>query len=102
MARAGFEPTIPVLELFKTIGELERTTTGTGIIIIISYHRFSFPWYFSWTNSAPHYLKGTAAFCTESIYPSVTTTTTTTTTTTAAAAAAAAATTTTIEFVVTL
>jgi len=30
MSRAGFEPTIPVFEVFKTICALESVATGTG------------------------------------------------------------------------
>jgi hypothetical protein len=35
MSRTGFEPAIPMFKRPKTVRDLDRAATGTGIIIII-------------------------------------------------------------------
>jgi hypothetical protein len=56
MPRVEFEPATIAFERPKTVRVSDFPGTVMEIVIIISYHMFSFPWYFSpWTYSAPHY-----------------------------------------------
>jgi hypothetical protein len=53
MPRAWFEPTIPVFERLKTVRDLDRKATGTGLELIyaVKWH----PYYFvrkTWRDEA--------------------------------------------------